>query len=211
MARHGNAGTMQKHIASMRRHVTVTVLYQSLSDAQLHTPSRTRMLLSNIPPVVVSYLSLLSPWGDWRPCFKHRDQLTERFSGRTINPLAHRALHVVTVKTEGIWVNLNIGRTTRDDPGCSQNVTSGGLLGHFRRLGYLICSALQARKAVVTLNGCIKAVQHTGCSGLRIANAPSLLNDYLPPNGRSLLEFRFSASAGLVDLNDIVPGSNLRC
>ncbi|KAH9015696.1 hypothetical protein EDB85DRAFT_2280230, partial [Lactarius pseudohatsudake] len=24
------------------------------------------------PPVVINYLSSLSPWGNWRPCFKHR-------------------------------------------------------------------------------------------------------------------------------------------
>ncbi|KAH9160012.1 hypothetical protein EDB89DRAFT_1005562 [Lactarius sanguifluus] len=75
----------------------------------------------------------------------------------------------------GIWVS--IGRTTRDDPGCSENVTSGGLLGHFRRPAYLICSALQARKVVVTLYGCIKVVQHTSCSGL-VRLSSSLLSAF---------------------------------
>ncbi|KAH9161107.1 hypothetical protein EDB89DRAFT_1914102 [Lactarius sanguifluus] len=138
-----------------------------------------------------------------------------------------------------IWVS--IGRTTCDDPGCSENVTSSGFLSHFRHQSYQDNAfpqnfggqAPQARKVVVTLLGCLKAVQHTSHSGpvhlsstilsalllvrlklrltvylQRIANAISLLNDYLPPNGRSLLEFRFSASASLVGLNDIVPGSN---
>ncbi|KAH9024077.1 hypothetical protein EDB84DRAFT_1440792 [Lactarius hengduanensis] len=35
-----------------------------------------------------------------------------------------------------IWVTT--GRTTRDDPGCSENVTSGGFLSRFRLPGYQV-------------------------------------------------------------------------